>query len=77
VSYEPKDNSGALFKNDKDGNEKRPDYRGNAVVNGQPMQISAWVKDGKKGKYLSLQFQTPRKAERPTAPDIEDELPPF
>lgn len=51
-------NSGALFKNDKQGNESRPDYRGTLDVNGQQFWISAWLKSSKAGaKYMSLAVQ--------------------
>jgi uncharacterized protein (DUF736 family) len=50
---------GVLFKNDKDGNEKRPDYRGSCVINNVDMNISAWIKTSKKSgdKYMSLKFE--------------------
>ena len=51
------DNSGILFKNDKEGNERRPDYTGKATVDGEEYRIAAWIKNGKKGKFLSLSFQ--------------------
>lgn len=47
-------NSGALFKNDKQGNEKRPDYNGSINVDGRDYWISAWLKEGQKGKFMSL-----------------------
>ena len=51
-------NRGALFKNDKQGNESRPDYRGTLNVNGQDFWISAWLKSSKAGnKYMSLSVQ--------------------
>ena len=51
------DNSGALFRNDKQGVEKRPDYTGNCIVNGVSMRISAWVKTAQNGsQYMSLAF---------------------
>lgn len=54
---ETRDNSGVLFRNDKGGNEKRPDYTGNAVVNGKQMKLSAWVRTSANGnKYLSVAF---------------------
>lgn len=58
-------NSGALFKADpakKAENPKRPDYEGNAEVDGVQYWISAWLKDGKSGKFMSLAFK--RKEER-------------
>jgi hypothetical protein len=57
MAYEMREGSGSLFKNDKDGNEKRPDYRGDALINGEVLEISAWIKEGKKGKFMSLSFK--------------------
>ena len=51
-------NSGALFKNDKEGNESRPDYKGSINVDGVDFWISSWLKTSKKGvKYMSLSVQ--------------------
>ena len=54
---EKRDNSGALFTNDKRQNEKHPHYQGKATINGVDYYVSAWVKDGQKGKYQSLSFK--------------------
>ena len=59
--FEIRDNSGNLFKNDRKENENQPAYTGKCMVNGLPMQISAWVKEGKNGKFFSLSFQEPWK----------------
>lgn len=59
MSYEQRDNSGVLFRNDKEGNEKRPDYTGKAMVNGEMVEMSAWIKDGKNGKFMSIAFKEP------------------
>jgi hypothetical protein len=60
MAYTPKDLSGALFKNDKGDNAARPDYRGDAMVNGELMEIAAWIKplpsDASK-RYMSLSFK--------------------
>ena len=50
---------GVLFKNDKQNNEKRPDYRGSAVINNVDFNISAWIKVSQKSddKYMSLKFE--------------------
>jgi hypothetical protein len=53
-------NSGLLAKNDKQGNESRPDYRGSINVDGREYWLSAWIKTGRDGtklagqKYMSL-----------------------
>ena len=51
---------GVLFKNDKKGNEKRPDYRGSAVINNVDMNVSGWIKTSKKtgDKFMSLKFES-------------------
>lgn len=61
---EPKNNSGAIFKNAKKTNEKQPDYQGNCVVNGKEMQISLWLRQSQKGvNYFSAAFSEPYKKE--------------
>ena len=66
MAYTPKDATGALFKNDKGDNAARPDYRGDAMVNGELMEIAAWIKplpsDASK-RYMSLSFK-PKQAQQ-------------
>lgn len=58
MSFEPKNLQGALFKNDKEGNDKRPDYKGDCMINGEEYQIGAWLKvSGKGTKFMSLKFE--------------------
>ena len=54
MAYEPKDGSGSLFKNDKGDNDKRPDYRGDIMLDGKLWELAAWIKEGNKGKFMSL-----------------------
>ena len=82
MAYEQRDNNGSLFKNDKEGNQARPDYKGKAMVNGRLMYLSAWVKTTQGGqKYMSIAFDAP-KDEQPAQPEatqapdaVEDDLP--
>ena len=49
-----RDNSGVLFKSDKIENERSPQYKGNITVDGKEYWISAWIKEGKSGKFMGL-----------------------
>lgn len=51
--------SGALFKNDKGDNPKRPDYKGSYTDGeGREFWVSSWVKESKDGKkFMSLSMQ--------------------
>jgi hypothetical protein len=56
-------NSGLLARNDKQGNDSRPDYRGSINVDGTEYWLSAWIKTGRDGtklagqRYMSLSVQ--------------------
>ena len=77
---EKKDNSGVLFKNDKKESEKHPDYKGNITINGQDFWLSAWIKEGKGGKFMGLAV-SPRDAQppasKPVASNLKDDDIPF
>jgi len=84
-----KDNAGALFKNDKGDNERRPDYRGPLMVNGTEGELAAWLTESKNGqKYMSLKWQPKDDKpqansdraqqgpqEQPGGGDLDDEIP--
>lgn len=69
MAYEPKDMSGTLFKNDKREKDTHPHATGTAIIDGVTYWVSAWTKDGAKGKFQSLAFK--RKEER--AQEIKQE----
>lgn len=50
-------NGGAIFKNDKKGNEKAPDYKGKINVDGKDKQIALWLRESKTGsKFFSVKI---------------------
>jgi len=75
-------NSGTLFKNDMEGkSENFPPYGGTINVGGVEFWISAWIKDGQKGKFFSLAVKPKEEqaAPRVAAPagDFQDDDIPF
>lgn len=77
---ETKNNSGAIFKNNKT-KETQPDYKGKVKVNDKEMEISLWFKESQTGtKYFSASFQEPFVKPTTTEPNIKinnisDDLP--
>ena len=43
-----------MFKNDRREKESQPHYKGNITVDGQSYWLSAWIKEGKSGKFMGL-----------------------
>ena len=72
MTYQPKELSGSLFKNDKGDNPNRPDYRGDICIEGVVYSLSAWIKEGKPGtklegkRFMSLSA-TPKPGTQPAA----------
>jgi hypothetical protein len=54
MAYTPKEGSGSLFKNSRKVSESHPDYTGSIMLNGKEHWLSAWVKEGTKGKFFSV-----------------------
>jgi hypothetical protein len=70
------DNSGILFRNsDKSGGRDR-DYKGEATISGVEYWMSGWIKEGKKGKFMTFSFK-PKDAPKETAGAVpfSDEVP--
>jgi hypothetical protein len=57
MTYEQRENSGSLFKNENKENENHPNATGKALIGGIMYYVSAWTKEGAKGKWQSLAFK--------------------
>lgn len=50
----------SIFKNTKKEKETQPDYKLSAKINDEYVEIGAgWIKDGKSGKFISVQLKKP------------------
>lgn len=78
-------NRGALFRNDKATSDKHPTHTGKVNIEGREFYISAWVKEGKKGKFFSLSFKPVDEQpgghpdrfhnQRPVKEELNDDIP--
>lgn len=59
MSYEHKEGSGSLFKNNKT-KDTQPDVRGQIKIGGVVYDVSGWHRDGQKEAWTSLSVQLPR-----------------
>lgn len=55
MAYTLREGQGSLFKNDNKTTDKHPNARGEILIEGVLYEISAWTKEGAKGKFQSLQ----------------------
>jgi hypothetical protein len=77
MATEQHDNSGILFRNSDKTKETDRDYRGEATVGGVNYWVSGWIKEGKKGKFMTFSFKpkdAPKEKAASSAP-FNDEIP--
>jgi uncharacterized protein (DUF736 family) len=71
---------GSLFKNDKEGNESRPDYTGTCQIGGVEYRMAAWLKEAASGKkYMSFKFDPKEGGQaapvKPQAAAVDQDIP--
>lgn len=71
MSFEPKDDTAQLFKNEKRESDKHPEYEGEFKIRcphcagAQLGWIKAWVREAKNGKkFFSIAFKHRRKGDQ-------------
>ena len=79
MAYEAKPGTFSLFKNQNKQKETHPDYSGDGKdFDGNEIYVSAWLKDGKNGKFMSCSFKlkdakpAAKQAPASTFDDLED-----
>ena len=82
MAFEQKDNSGAIFKNNKKQNENSPPLTGNALIGGVEYWVSGWTKTDKNGeKWISFAFKpknpTGNQQQSTKAVDLDEDSIPF
>ena len=68
-------NRGFLFKNDRKEKDTHPDYKGSINADGVEYWLSAWMKEGAKGKFMSFSL-TPKEATQTAVQAAQQAAPP-
>ena len=68
-------NRGVLFKNDRKEKDTHPDYKGSINADGVEYWLSAWMKEGAKGKFMSFSL-TPKEQTQTAAQVAQKAVPP-
>jgi hypothetical protein len=63
MAFELREGQGSLFRNENRTGDNQPNARGDALIGGVVYEISAWTKEGKKGKFQSLSIKPKQQRE--------------
>jgi hypothetical protein len=55
------DMSGILFFQDDKDADNKPDWKGNITVRGEELDLAGWIKQGKRGNFLTLKVSEKRR----------------
>lgn len=71
-----RDNTGAIFKNDRKESDSHPDYKGHAMIDGSEYWISVWINESKAGKkYMSVKFNPKDEVQNQGVQQAQQQLP--
>lgn len=73
MAYEQRDMSGTLFRNEKKTKDTHPNMNGTCIIDGVEYWISAWTKEGAKGRFQSLAFK--RKDQKQDSDQSNSDIP--
>lgn len=59
MAYEMKDGQWNLFANTNRTKDTQPTHTGKLMLNGKEYKLSAWVKEGKSGRFFSGKAELP------------------
>lgn len=80
MAFEERDMTGFLFKNDRREKDTQPHMQGYLIVDGRKLWVSAWTKNGTKGRFQSLSCNWADERAREivkdsrSQPDLNDEM---
>ena len=60
MSFEQRDNSGAMFKNQRKEKDTHPNLTGTAMIDGVMYYVNGWTKESKKDggdRWISMSFK--------------------
>ena len=63
---------GALFRSDRRSSDTHPTHSGSINIEGREYWLSAWVKEGQKGKFFSLSVK-PKDGQQQARPERSDD----
>jgi hypothetical protein len=75
MPYELKDGQGSLFKNERKEKDTHPTHKGEIKIDGKVYWLSAWVKEGKKGRFFSLSAKPKEGRQEPRTRDPQEAAP--
>lgn len=62
MSQYEKELAGVMFAHDKQGNDKRPDWKGSIQIEGVEYWLSGWNRSSAKGELISLKAEKKKPA---------------